>query len=145
VICNLLLSDNASALGQVDDLLQSTPVGIAYDRLQSACMFSISLGMKAGIPPPYWDRGMLQEAWDKHGITLLSLADSLASRPIRPTGGMFKCDLLKWKVGGLQNHITQTPKILITQKNDLRENPKEEKETLSLSDFTLMVKRMVLI
>jgi hypothetical protein len=146
VICNLLLGDNAEALSQVDELLQSTPVGIAYDRLQSACMFAISLGMKASVPPPYWNREMLQRAWDNHGIGLLSLADDLASRPIRPTGGMFKCDLLKWKIGGLQpRQVAQTfsPPILAVEAP--KEQSKPETPTLSLSAFTNMVKEMVSI
>lgn len=144
VICDLLVSENASALSKVDELLQSTPVGIAYDRLQSACMFSISLGMKAGIPPPYWNRDMLQQAWDIHGIGLLNLADELASRPIRPTSGMFKCDLLKWKVGGIQP--IQVAFNNFEEKQPIRESEstKEVKiKTLSLSTFTNMVKDMV--
>lgn len=146
VICNLLLGDNASALTQVDELLQSTPVGIAYDRLQSACMFAISLGMKAGVPPPYWNREMLQQAWDTHGIGLLNLADELASRPIRPTGGMFKCDLLKWKIGGLQpRQAVQTfiEPVLAVEEREGHSEP--ESPVLSLSAFTNMVKEMVSI
>ena len=140
------MSDNSKSLSLVDELLQSTPVGIAYDRLQSACMFAISLGMKAGVPPPYWNRPLLQEIWDRYGMPLLSLADSLASRPIRPTGGMFKCDLLKWKIGGIQTiQVTQT----LVEKKSLVSEPQVNntrlKSQLSLSEFSKMVKRMVSI
>lgn len=146
VVCNLLLSGNSESLSLVDELLQSTPVGIAYDRLQAACMLSITLGMKAGVPPPYWNRGMLQEIWDRHGMPLLNLADSLASRPIRPTSGMFKCDLLKWKIGGIQPH--QVPQEVV-QKNIGLTQPETkvvpQKRILSLSEFSNMVKGMVSI
>lgn len=146
VICQLLLSDNSKSLSLVDELLQSTPVGIAYDRLQSACMFAISLGMKAGVPPPYWNRPLLQEIWDKYGMPLLSLADSLASRPIRPTGGMFKCDLLKWKIGGVQT--LQVPQANFEEKIPVSEPQVDKpppKKQLSLSEFSKMVKGMVSI
>lgn len=146
VICNLLLEDNAKSLSLIDELLQSTPVGIAYDRLQSACMFAISLGMKAGIPPPYWNRQMLQEIWDRHGMPLLSLADSLSSRPIRPTGGMFKCDVLKWKIGGIRLPEVQ-PQILQEKLTIKEEEPQFQpnNKTLSLTEFTNMVKGIVSI
>ncbi len=146
VICNLLLEDNAKCLSLIDELLQSTPVGIAYDRLQSACMFSISLGMKAGIPPPYWNREMLQEIWNRHGMPLLSLADNLASRPIRPTAGMFKCDVLKWKIGGISFPVVQQQKI--EEKITIKEEEPQfdqNKKTLSLTEFTNMVKGIVSI
>lgn len=146
VICNLLLSENAQSLSLVDELLQSTPVGISYDRLQSACMLAISLGMKAGTPPPYWNRDLLQVIWDRHGMSLLTLADSLASRPIRPTGGMFKCDLLKWKIGGIQT--IQVAQPVVEQKTVVEavETPIVNKNpALSLSEFSSMVKRMVSI
>ena len=144
VICHLLLSDNAKSLSLMDELLQSTPVGIAYDRLQAACMFAISLGMKAGLPPPYWNRPLLQEIWDKHGMPLLSLADSLASRPLRPTSSMFKCDLLKWKIGGINN--LQLPSRLVENKTSVSEPETDiipQKPLLSLSQFSSMVKGMV--
>ena len=79
-------------------------------------------------------------------MPLLSLADSLASRPIRPTGGMFKCDLLKWKIGGIQTiQVTQT---LVEEKplvSDPQSNKDQVKSQLSLSEFSNMVKRMVSI
>ncbi len=121
-------------------------MGIAYDRLQSACMFAISLGMKAGLPPPYWNRPLLQEIWDRYGMPLLILADSLASRPIRPTGGMFKCDLLKWKIGGVKT--LQVPQPNSEDKKPISEpqvNNPQLKKQLSLSEFSKMVKRMVSI
>jgi len=144
VICQLVLSDNAKSLSLVDELLQSTPVGISYDRLQAACMFAISLGMKAGVPPPYWNRPLLQEIWDKHGMSLLTLADNLASRPLRPTGSMFKCDLLKWKIGGVQT--LQVPQQIIVEKTPIIEQEikvEPQKQQLSLTEFSNMVKRMV--
>ena len=53
---------------------------------------------------------------------------------------MFKCDVLKWKVGGVQSvQVEQKvilPKVVQTQKT-------EEKTILSLSNFSNMVKRMV--
>ena len=103
-------------------------------------MFAISLGMKAGVPPPYWNRPLLQEIWDKYGMPLLSLADSLASRPIRPTGGMFKCDLLKWKIGGVQTSKCLKQILKKTPVSEPQVDKPPPKKQLSLSEFSKMVK-----
>jgi DNA polymerase-3 subunit gamma/tau len=144
IVCKILLADNQEALSLVEDMLQSTPVGIAYDRLMEASMLAIGLGMGASTPPPYWNRKMLEEAWGKHGMQLLSLADSLASRPHRPTQAMFKCELLKWKVGGLVNlvpaHIAPSPQQIPVSSGVLPPAPQQEK-SISVSAFASMVKR----
>ena len=79
-------------------------------------------------------------------MPLLSLADCLASRPLRPTSGMFKCDLLKWKIGGVET--LQVPQPIFEDKKPIPEpqvnNPPLKKQ-LSLSEFSKMVKRMVSI
>lgn len=137
VICKMLLADNGETMGLADDLLQSTPVGVAYDRLMTASMMAIGLGMGSANPPPFWNREMLSEAWSRHQLNLLTLADSLASRPIRPTSAMFKCDLLKWKLGGLPDMVgtlneTQVPVSV--------QEPKPVVQTMSLSAFSSLVK-----
>ncbi len=109
-ICKMLLSNGGESLALADELLESTPVGTAYDRLLSACMYAVSLGLGAGSPPPYWNKEEIQRIWDTYGLSLVTLSDSLASRPIRPTSAMFKCDLLKWKMGGLPSI---TPSLVI--------------------------------
>jgi hypothetical protein len=149
VICNILLKDNVDSLSLVDDLLQSTPVGIAYDRLLDASMMAVSLGMGASNPPPYWNKGSLQSIWDRFGMNLLTLSDSLASRPLRPTSSMFKCDVLKWKVGGLPlPHVAQSPtptmSIENTQPNVSSPEPTQSEpqaQLLSISAWSSMVKR----
>lgn len=149
VICNILLRENVEALGLVDDLLQSTPVGIAYDRLLDASMMAVSLGMGASNPPPYWNKDSLQSIWDRFGMSLLTLSDSLASRPLRPTSSMFKCDVLKWKVGGLPSlnvmqSATATMAIEHTQPNiTAQETTQREPQAqlLSISAWSSMVKR----
>jgi len=100
-ICQLLVSEGAETLRLCDEVLASTPVGVAFDRLLSATMFSISLGMGAGEPPPYWNRQVLLDAWSKRGASLVSLAEAISSKPRRSTEALFKCELLKWAGHGL--------------------------------------------
>ena len=145
VVCNLLIKDNSESLNLSEELLQTTPVGIAYDRLLNASMLAVSLGMKASVPPPYWNKALLEEAWSIHGINLLKLADSLASRPLRPTSGMFKCDLLKWKIGGFDVHVSQPvyPAIKEPLLQQEKQDSSEKIEELSLSTFISMVKELL--
>lgn len=143
-ICKMLLGSGAECLKLADELLESTPVGTAYDRVLSASMYAVSLGMGAGMPPPYWNREDLQTLWDTQGMNLLSLSDSLASRPLRPTPAMFKCDLLKWKVGGVPQIVpiyatpVETPKSVPTATK--HEETKRDTKQMSLSDFASLVK-----
>lgn len=104
LLCKLLSSEDAEALRLCDTILESTPPSVAFERLLSATMVSISLGFGAGKIPPYWNRELLQQAWDKHGSDLLVFADALASKPRRVTEAMFKCEVLKWA-----SNISHTP------------------------------------
>lgn len=137
VICQMLLAENAEAMGLADDLLQSTPVGVAYDRLMNASMMAISMGMGSGNPPPFWNKEMLKRAWDKYQLGLLTLADSLASRPLRPTSAMFKCDLLKWKMGGLPSFVGIVDQPQVTP---IDHSPQKPEPSLTLSGFSNLVK-----
>jgi hypothetical protein len=59
---------------------------------------------------------------------------------------MFKCDLLKWKIGGVQT--LQVPQAKIEEKIPFSEPQVDKpplKRQLSLSDFSKMVKGMVSI
>ena len=95
-ICKLLISEGAETLRLCDDILSSTPVGVAFDRLLSATMFSISLGLGSGTPPPFWNKSILLEAWEKRGERLIDLAEAISSKPRRSTESLFKCELYKW-------------------------------------------------
>jgi DNA polymerase III subunit gamma/tau len=139
VVCKMLLAENAEALSLAEDLLLSTPVGVAYDRLMGASMMAVSMGMGASTPPPFWNKELLKQAWDKHQLNLLTLADSLASRPLRPTSAMFKCDLLKWKMGGVPTMVMGMLNQPIN--NEPSVEPVIEDRQISLSDFVTMVKR----
>lgn len=99
LICKLLVSEGSDLLRISDEVLSSTPVGIAFDRLLSATMFSISLGLGAGNPPPYWNKDILTEAWEKKGEGLIHLAEAISSKPRKSTEALFKCELLKWSKG----------------------------------------------
>lgn len=98
-LCRLLLAEGGDSLKLCESVLSSTPPSVAFERLLSATMFSISMGMGAGEPPPYWNKEILKEAWEKHGQRLLNLAEGLASKPRRATEAMFKCEVLKWTSG----------------------------------------------
>ena len=99
LICKLLVSEGSDLLRISDEVLSSTPVGIAFDRLLSATMFAISLGLGAGTPPPYWNKDILTEAWERKGEGLIHLAEAISSKPRKSTEALFKCELLKWSKG----------------------------------------------
>lgn len=96
LICKLLVSSGAEMLSISDEVLANTPTGVAFERLLSATMYAISLGMGAGAPPPYWNRDILSRAWEEKGTRLIELAEALSSKPKRATEALFKCELLKW-------------------------------------------------
>jgi len=101
VVCQILKEDEEKALLLCEDLVSDTPVGVAYERLLSGAMFAVELGLGVGDPPPYWNRALLKESYEKYGMKLLSFAELLSSRPSRGlTSAMFKCDVLKWKMDG---------------------------------------------
>lgn len=100
-ICKILISDPSECMDLVEDLVSRSPIGVLYDRLLTACMYSIEIGL--GISnkkiPPYWDKEILTQAWSKYGNELLSFADQISSRPSKNlSSSMFKCDILKWKM-----------------------------------------------
>jgi hypothetical protein len=73
---------------------------------------------------------ILRQAWLKNGNTLLSLADELASKPLRPTNAMLICDLMKWKIG-FKNEV------VLEEKNN---NVEKKVEKLNLPMFFSIVK-----
>lgn len=157
-ICQLLVSEGAETLRLCDEVLASTPVGVAFDRLLSATMFSISLGMGAGSPPPYWNKQVLLDAWSKRGASLVSLAESISSKPRRSTEALFKCELLKWAGHGLsvpqvvappstplsspiqtENHVSSS---VIEDKEKADKESIEKKSEVSLMLFSSWVKEI---
>lgn len=130
LLCKILISEGAEALKICESVLSSTPPSVAFERLLSATMFSISLGMGAGNPPPYWNKEVLEEAWGKHGSRLLSLAEGLASKPRRATEAMFKCEVLKWTSG-----FVMSPQIVAVASEQAEKSvtPKKEPETRKIS------------
>jgi DNA polymerase III subunit gamma/tau len=141
-ISQLLIEDTPNALGIIDDLLGSSPVGVLYDRLLTATSWAITIGLNAGNPPPFWKKDILEKAWDMHQTNLLVLADALATAPLRPTGAMFKVDFLKWSMYGGQ--IPQRQESVFVKKDLPVETPKEgnvkENQSMSLSMFASLVK-----
>lgn len=151
-ICKLLTADAKGILSLSESLLTSTPVGIAYERLISAVMYSIGLGMGVGAPPPYWDKDILLEGYQKHGDRLLDLAEQLSSRPSRVTGAMFKCDLLRWFTPArvLPLSAPSSRENYLPSKSPIEAKepkPQEDKdikpEGLSLISFSALVKNIM--
>lgn len=99
LLASVLNADARQASELLNKILESTPVGIAYDRLIEACMLSINIGLGLNTTPPYWNSEILKQAWLKNQNNLLKLADELASKPIRATNAMLICDVMKWKMG----------------------------------------------
>ena len=151
LICKLLVSEEKQILRLCEEILSSTPVGIAFERLLSATMYSISLGFGSGSPPSYWNKEILQEAWDTHGVDLLRLAEGASSVPRKPNISMFKCEVLKWKLSKRPQGValevfkkeekTEKTKIKIASEGIKREK-EVKKESLSLSAFIKLVKEI---
>jgi len=148
LICQLLIAEGSHILHLCEDILSSTPVGIAYERLLAATMHSISLGLKASVPPPYWNREILEKAWEKRGASLLDLAEVISSSPRRATDAMLKCEMLKWSKA-LPRLATapQTPieiqEVKITPpKTQTLEKPHKEFNEISLMEFARKVKML---
>jgi len=99
LLASVLNADARQASELLNKILESTPVGIAYDRLIEACMLSINIGLGLNTTPPYWNSEILKQAWLKNQNHLLKLADELASKPLRATNAMLICDVMKWKMG----------------------------------------------
>lgn len=130
VVCQILKEDHVKALELCDELVSNTPVGVAYDRLLAASMFSVEIGLGTSSPPPYWNRILLKEAFDKYGLSLLGLADTLASRPSKGlTASLLKCDVVKWKLSG--TNLNPPPVTVETHPNIYRtkENTTEREMT----------------
>lgn len=147
VVCRILLSDRDEAIGLCEDLISNTPVGIAYERLMTAAMFAVGLGLGTSNPPPYWDRETLTKCFEKYGYDLLGFVDQISSRPRQGlTGALLKCDVLKWKLGTVASQSTGTS-ISFKEKSealtDKPENKSEECVRLSVSAFTRRVSELV--
>jgi len=151
LICELLISDEKRTLELCEEILATTPVGVAFERLLSATMFSISLGYGSSNPPPYWRVEILEQAWEQNGVNLLRLAENISSVPRKPSVAMFKCEILKWKVP-LESY-TVTNRVPVKErlrkenshkqhKEAEKEKKIEEKETMSLSAFIKSVKEI---
>lgn len=143
-LCEILISDSKRALSLSEDVLESAPAGVALERLLSAVMFAISLGMGTGEPPPYWNKTALQEAWDKYGLGLLDLAESLAEKPKKATPALFKCEVLKWKLSAEGLRATLPPPTKATAPSPTTEptNTEEidppQKERVEMVELSLM-------
>lgn len=127
VVCQILLEDADKALELCEDLVSDTPVGVAYERLLAGAMFSVEIGLGVGNPPPYWNRPLLKQAYDKYGMRLLAFSELLSSRPMRGvTSAMFKCDVLKWKMDGKVFEV-QGPRVISNVSK-----PVDETETVQI-------------
>lgn len=151
LICQLLLAEGSQVLHLCDEILSATPVGVAYERLLSATMYSISLGLKASAPPPYWNRSILEQAWEKRGSSLLDLADVISSSPRRATDAMFKCEMLKWgkALPRVVREATAPATYAETHVNketapkpQIAEKPHKEFNEISLMEFARKVKAL---
>lgn len=148
LICELLISDEKKTLELCDEILSTTPVGVAFERLLSATMYSISLGYGSSSPPPYWNKEVLSKAWDLRGVDLLRLAESVSSVPRKPTFSMFKCEVLKWKLpqssytGLKMPNENKTPPVIKPHSLENKDKKVEEKESMSLSSFIKLVKEI---
>jgi len=131
-----LNADARQASELLSKILESTPVGVAYDRLIEASMLAINIGLGLMNVPPYWNMDILRQAWLKNGNTLLQLADELASKPIRPTNAMLICDIMKWKIG----FKASKNEVMVEEKNNIVE---KKVEKLNLPDFFSIVKDKV--
>jgi hypothetical protein len=130
LLASVLNADARQASELLSKILESTPVGVAYDRLIEASMLALNIGLGLNNVPPYWNIDILKQAWSKNGNSLLQLADELASKPIRPTNAMLICDIMKWKIGF--KGITQ-----IEENNNIEE---KKVEKLNLPMFFSIVK-----
>lgn len=155
LICKLLVSEEKEALRIADDVLSNTPVGVAFDRLLSATMYAVSLGMGAGEPPPYWSKEILSKAWEKNGDKLILLAEAISSKPRRSTEALFKCEILKWlrfeslKSGVVAPLHTQAQLPVLDTALETAKIAPSDKETsekegeVSLMLFSKWVKRII--
>jgi hypothetical protein len=122
-ICKILISDPSECMDLVEDLVSRSPIGILYDRLLTACMYSIEIGLGISSKriPPYWDKDILTEAWSKYGNELLSFADQISSRPSKNlSSSMFKCDILKWKMEKVKTHKIVSKSNVVEEIKKLR-------------------------
>lgn len=142
LLCELLIADGVQILTLCEEVLTHTPVGVAYERLLTATMLAISLGLKASVPPPYWNKTLLEKAWEKRGSGLLDLAEVLASAPRRATEAVFKCDLLKWSKAiprvAPQEVPYETPRVQENQTPKTKEEATAPSSSPSINEMSLM-------
>lgn len=86
-------SDLPAVLLNAETVLDSVSPSTAYERLAEAAMLAYRLRLGVAKPPSYWPTERLRALADKHGDSLVKMADTFASRPGNPVAAMLSCDL----------------------------------------------------
>lgn len=147
VVCKILLSDKADAMELCEELVSNTPIGIAYERLMTAAMFAVGLGMGTSSPPPYWNKEVLKQCFEKYEYKLLEFVDQISTRPRQGlTSALLKCDVLKWKMDNFNSKIIshrtfQEQKVKIEE--DKIKQSQDISVRLSVSAFTTRVNELM--
>jgi DNA polymerase III subunit gamma/tau len=124
-VVELLLSvgDSGKVMRVLKKLLEDTPVGVLYEKIIECSMSVVGMVLGGGEikPAVYWDEGKLRLVGARVGVdVLMELVGVLGSKPVRATGSMLICDVLR-VLGGVrvEKKVEVREKVEVNEKMDL--------------------------
>jgi len=121
-VVELLLSvgDSGKVMRVLKVLLESVPVGVLYEKLIECSMSVVGLLLGDVKPAVYWDEGKLRMVGARVSVeVLMELVGVLGSKPVRATGSMLICDVLR-VLGGVRGRVeVREEKVEVNEKMDL--------------------------
>lgn len=124
-VVELLLGvgDSGKVILVLKRLLEDTPVGVLYEKIIECSMSVVGMLLGGGEikPAVYWDEGKLRLVGARVGVgVLMELVEVLGSKPVRATGSMLICEVLR-VLGGVKRvgRVEVEEKVGLDEKMDL--------------------------
>lgn len=137
-VCEVLLSvgDDGKIMRELKELLLITPVSVLYEKLIECSMSVVGL-MYEIKPAIYWNEGKLRRIGASVIVEkLMELVETLGSKPVRATGNMLICDVMR-VLGGVRK------KRVVEEKEEEKEEKVEESEKMNLLKYISVVNNIL--
>ena len=135
-ICDILLSigNGGEMMKKLREVLLVTPVSVVYEKLIDCSMSVVGLVLGSEIKPAvYWNEKKIREIGGRVDVgVLMELVGVLGSKPVRATGNMLICDVLK-VLGGVKR-----------VEREVKVEKVEEKEKMDLISYVRVVNSMLI-
>ena len=135
-ICDILLSvgDVGVMMKRLRDVLLLTPVSVVYEKLIDCSMSVVGIVLGSDTKPAvYWNERKIREIGVRVEVdVLMELVGVLGSKPVRATGNMLICDVIR-VLGGIKKveRVVKVEKV-------------EEKEKMDLISYVRVVNSMLI-